>query len=53
MIAGSIYVYMNTLKGASNFKDSTFKSAHICTFKTVSAPLKIAVGVEIVKETQF
>ena len=26
-----IYAYMNTLKGASTLKGSTFKSAHICT----------------------
>ena len=28
----TIYAYMNTLKGASSFKGSTFKSAQISTF---------------------
>ena len=28
----TIYTYMNTLKGAINFKCTTFKSAYICTF---------------------
>ena len=32
MIAGTIYAYMNMLRGASNFKGSTFENAHICAF---------------------
>ena len=30
--AGTIYAYINTLKGASTFEGSTFKSARICSF---------------------
>ena len=31
-LTNTIYAYMNTLKGASSFKGSTFKSAQISTF---------------------